>query len=91
MTGWGLPHGMGNVKPDVVIYADRLGGSAIMSGCTRTSGTSVAAPVVAGAVALLASTIPQAQRKRLLNAGVLKAAIINGAKQLRAPDKHVRY
>ena len=91
MTGWGLPHGMGSVKPDVVIYADRLGGSAIVSGCTRTSGTSVAAPVVAGAVALLASTIPQAQRKRLLNAGVLKAAIINGAKQLRAPDKHVRY
>ena len=37
-------------------------GSRIQGGCRSLSGTSVASPVVAGAVCLLASIVPQANR-----------------------------
>lgn len=54
MTTWELPQGYGRVKPDIVTYGAAVRGSAIMGGCRTLSGTSVASPVVAGAVALLA-------------------------------------
>ncbi|XP_011314538.1 membrane-bound transcription factor site-1 protease [Fopius arisanus] len=55
MTTWELPHGYGRVKPDLVTYGSGVRGSALKHGCRPLSGTSVASPVVAGAVALLAS------------------------------------
>lgn len=55
MTTWELPGGYGRVKPDLVTYGSGVRGSALKSGCKTLSGTSVASPVVAGAVALLAS------------------------------------
>lgn len=55
MTTWELPAGYGRVKPDLVTYGSGVRGSALKSGCRSLSGTSVASPVVAGAVALLAS------------------------------------
>ena len=55
MTTWELPSGYGRVKPDLVTYGSGVRGSALKSGCRTLSGTSVASPVVAGAVALLAS------------------------------------
>ena len=55
MTTWELPHGYGRVKPDLVTYGSGVRGSALKNGCRTLSGTSVASPVVAGAVALLAS------------------------------------
>ncbi|XP_043464380.1 membrane-bound transcription factor site-1 protease [Leptopilina heterotoma] len=55
MTTWELPFGYGRVKPDLVMYGSGVQGSALESGCRKLSGTSVASPVVAGAVALLAS------------------------------------
>ena len=41
-------------------------GSRIQGGCRSLSGTSVASPVVAGAVCLLASTVPAEKRYVLL-------------------------
>ncbi|XP_011504283.1 PREDICTED: membrane-bound transcription factor site-1 protease [Ceratosolen solmsi marchali] len=55
MTTWELPAGYGRLKPDLVTYGSGVHGSALKSGCKSLSGTSVASPVVAGAVALLAS------------------------------------
>lgn len=46
------------------------------------SGTSVASPVVAGAVALLASTVPAPKRWQLLNPASMKQALIEGADRL---------
>jgi subtilase family serine protease len=42
------------MKPDLVTYGSLVRGSNLVSGCKVLSGTSVASPVVAGAVALLA-------------------------------------
>ncbi|CAG5132159.1 unnamed protein product, partial [Candidula unifasciata] len=53
MTTWELPAGYGRVKPDIVTYGSAVRGSALKSSCRSLSGTSVASPVVAGAVTLL--------------------------------------
>lgn len=57
MTTWELPAGYGRVKPDIVTYGSLVRGSGIKGGCRSLSGTSVASPVVAGAVTLLARQI----------------------------------
>lgn len=46
------------------------------------AGTSVASPVVAGAVALLASALPEATRWNLLNPASMKQALVEGATRL---------
>uniref|UniRef100_A0A674C8C0 Membrane-bound transcription factor site-1 protease n=1 Tax=Salmo trutta TaxID=8032 RepID=A0A674C8C0_SALTR len=53
MTTWELPGGYGRVKPDIVTYGSGVRGSGMKEGCRSLSGTSVASPVVAGAVTLL--------------------------------------
>lgn len=53
MTTWELPTGYGRLKPDIVTYGAGVTGSSLTGGCRQLSGTSVASPVVAGAVALL--------------------------------------
>lgn len=65
MTTWELPSGYGRVKPDILAYGQSVQGSRIHGGCRALSGTSVASPVVAGAITLLASTVPKADRKRV--------------------------
>jgi subtilisin family serine protease len=55
--------GSGRVKPDLVTYANDIMGSSTQGGCRSMSGTSVAAPVVTGAVALLLSTVPEQRRR----------------------------
>ena len=55
MTTWELPSGYGRVKPDIVTYGHYVRGSDKGGGCRSLSGTSVASPVVAGAVSLLLS------------------------------------
>ena len=47
----------GRVKPDIVTYGSAVRGSSIQGGCRSLSGTSVASPVVAGAITLLARYI----------------------------------
>ena len=43
------------------------------------SGTSVASPVVCGAVSLLASTVPEPGRWKLINPASMKQALVEGA------------
>lgn len=50
------------LQPDVVAYGRDVMGSRIQGGCRSLSGTSVASPVVAGAICLLASTLPAEKR-----------------------------
>jgi len=62
MTLWELPGGYGRVKPDIVAYGKNVVSSKMYGGCRSLSGTSVASPVVAGAIALLTSAIPAPKR-----------------------------
>lgn len=52
------------MKPDVVTYGWQVSGSGLSGGCRALSGTSVASPVLTGALALLISfvlpTLPRA-------------------------------
>lgn len=82
MTTWELPHGSGRVKPDIVAYGHSVQGSGIGGGCKTLSGTSVASPVVAGAVALLASAIPESKRASILNPASMKQVLLAGAREL---------
>ena len=86
MTTWELPAGYGRVKPDVVAFANGVMGSKIQSGCKSQTGTSVASPVVAGAVALLASSIPVEKRAAELNPARLKQALTVGAKRVKGAN-----
>ncbi|GIM13551.1 hypothetical protein Vretimale_16642 [Volvox reticuliferus] len=82
MSTWELPRGYGRVKPDVMAYSKDVQGSKIEGGCRSLSGTSVASPVVAGAVCLLASTVPEERRWELLNPASMKQALVEGAVRL---------
>lgn len=86
MTTWEIPHGYGRVKPDIVAYGRDIIGSKINSGCKSLSGTSVASPVVAGAVCLLASVIPASIRWDIINPASMKQALIEGAARLDGPN-----
>ena len=60
-------------------------GSRITGGCRSLSGTSVASPVVAGAVVLLSSVVPEDKRWDLLNPASMKQALVEGATRLNGP------
>ena len=62
MTTWELPNGYGRLKPDIVTYGSTVRGSSINGGCRSLSGTSVASPVVAGAISLLARYVKGNQK-----------------------------
>ncbi|ETE64645.1 Membrane-bound transcription factor site-1 protease [Ophiophagus hannah] len=79
MTTWELPGGYGRVKPDIVTYGSGVRGSGMKGGCRSLSGTSVASPVVAGAVTLLVSTVP---KREMVNPASMKQALIASARRL---------
>ncbi|XP_035919828.1 membrane-bound transcription factor site-1 protease [Anopheles stephensi] len=81
MTTWELPYGYGRLKPDIVTYGSQVKGSNLNGGCKSLSGTSVASPMVAGAVTLIASGVldrPEVD----LNPASMKQALIEGAQRL---------
>ncbi|CAK9822443.1 Membrane-bound transcription factor site-1 protease [Anthophora retusa] len=86
MTTWELPSGYGRVKPDLVTYGSGVRGSALQAGCRTLSGTSVASPVVAGAVALLASGFVQIDGsqpvKQKVTPASMKQALLSSARRL---------
>lgn len=86
VTTWELPGGAGRVKPDVVAFGKDVQGSAIGGGCRSLSGTSVAAPVVAGALCVLASARDPSDRWHadggVLNPASMKQALLEGATHL---------
>ena len=82
MSTWDLPEGYGRVKPDIVAFGQDVFGSRISGGCRSLSGTSVASPVVAGAVTLLASVVPERERWLKLNPASMKQALVEGAVRL---------
>ena len=73
-----LPAGYGRVKPDIVTYGSGVRGSALHSGCRSLSGTSVASPVVAGAVALLTGAVQHSH----VNPASMKQALLSSARKL---------
>ncbi|KAI4469491.1 peptidase s8 [Holotrichia oblita] len=80
MTTWELPQGYGRVKPDIVTYGSAVRGSNIKGGCRSLSGTSVASPVVAGAVTLLASGV--LHRGDDINPASVKQALMASARRI---------
>lgn len=80
MTTWELPQGYGRVKPDIVTFGAAVRGSNINGGCRSLSGTSVASPVVAGAVTLLASGV--LHRNEVINPASMKQALMASARRL---------
>uniref|UniRef100_A0A8D8L724 Membrane-bound transcription factor site-1 protease n=1 Tax=Culex pipiens TaxID=7175 RepID=A0A8D8L724_CULPI len=80
MTTWELPNGYGRLKPDIVTYGSQVKGSNLNGGCKSLSGTSVASPVVAGAVTLLASGV--INRLDHVNPASMKQSLIEGAQRL---------
>nr|XP_039254753.1 membrane-bound transcription factor site-1 protease-like isoform X1 [Styela clava] len=81
MTTWELPAGYGRIKPDVVTYGSSVRGLSLNGGCRSLSGTSVASPVVAGAVALLYSSVPP-EKRGMVNPASMKQALMASAKRL---------
>ncbi|XP_075990927.1 membrane-bound transcription factor site-1 protease [Anticarsia gemmatalis] len=82
MTTWELPYGYGRMKPDIVTYGSGVRGSSVTGGCRSLSGTSVASPVVAGAIALLASGVP----RHNLTPAAVKQALCMTALRLPGPN-----
>ena len=80
MTTWELPAGYGRVKPDIVSYGYNVRGSDKESGCRSLRGTSVASPVVAGAVSLLLSGV--LHRGSIINPASMKQALMSSARRL---------
>ena len=80
MTTWELPGGYGRLKPDIVTYGSAVRGSNLKKGCRQLSGTSVASPVVAGAVALLYSGVMH--RGSVINPASMKQALVASTRRL---------
>jgi len=83
MTTWEIPRGYGRVKPDIVAYGKGIRGPTTTGGCRSLSGTSVASPVVAGMVALLAGIAD----KRHLNPAMMKQILAASANPV--PGHHI--
>lgn len=78
MTTWELPYGYGRLKPDIVSYGSEVRGSKKGGGCRKLSGTSVASPVITGAVALLKSAFHSKS-----NPAFIKQALTESAERIR--------
>ena len=80
MTTWELPHGYGRVKPDVLALGVGVIGKSTKNVCVQMQGTSVASPIVTGAIALILSA--NQHRKKLLNPAFVKQTLTSTATRL---------
>jgi membrane-bound transcription factor site-1 protease len=86
------------MKPDLVTYGSLVRGSNLNSGCKVLSGTSVASPVVSGAIALLARFVISSiflyikflynssvlhRTPNIINPATLKQALLASAQRIR--------
>lgn len=76
----------GRVKPDIVAYARNLVAPSHtdVNACRTLSGTSVASPVVAAAIAIVISSVPAMRRRLVVNPATVKRALMQSAKLLPA-------
>ena len=81
MTTWELPAGYGRVKPDITTFVSMVYGSGLNGECQTLSGTSVGAPVVSGAIALLLSSMDASQRYKM-NPASVKQALMESADRI---------
>ena len=81
MTTWELPSGYGRVKPDILTFATHLKGLDRSGVCMQQSGTSMASPVVAGAVSLLLSAVPT-EKRHTVNPSSVKQVLLQSAARL---------
>eukprot|EP01041_Mallomonas_annulata_P003854 gene3854-7686_t len=86
--------GFGRVKPDILAPSIDIFSSSSSSptsgsyGCRLLSGTSVATPVVTGAIALLLSSVPREKWKRhnVRNIAAIKQILMSSAHRLSGPS-----
>ncbi|GAM22251.1 hypothetical protein SAMD00019534_054260 [Acytostelium subglobosum LB1] len=87
MTTWEIPEGYGRIKPDIVTYGSNVQGSMAPNTftsnkqCRPLSGTSVSSPVVAGAIALLISTVDKDKRS-FVNPASIKQVLLESARPI---------
>uniref|UniRef100_A0A1A9WBQ1 Membrane-bound transcription factor site-1 protease n=1 Tax=Glossina brevipalpis TaxID=37001 RepID=A0A1A9WBQ1_9MUSC len=80
MSTWEIPRGYGRVKPDIVTHGSQVKGSNVGGGCRSLSGTSVASPVIAGALALILSGA--LNKSHQFNPASVKQILVEGATRL---------
>jgi membrane-bound transcription factor site-1 protease len=90
MTTWEISSGYGRVKPDIVTHSKNLMGSS-KSGdsCKKLSGTSVASPIIAGALALLLSSVPAEKKDAFVNPAVARQILIESADLITSKDANI--
>uniref|UniRef100_A0A1A9V2Z8 Membrane-bound transcription factor site-1 protease n=1 Tax=Glossina austeni TaxID=7395 RepID=A0A1A9V2Z8_GLOAU len=80
MSTWEIPRGYGRVKPDIITHGSQVKGSNVGGGCRSLSGTSVASPVIAGALALILSGA--LNKSHQFNPASVKQILLEGATRL---------
>jgi membrane-bound transcription factor site-1 protease len=86
MTTWELPFGYGRVKPDIVTYSTHIRGPKIKKDCRTLSGTSVASPIIVGAIALLMSASKENGQINHINPASIKQILMYSSDRIQGAN-----
>jgi membrane-bound transcription factor site-1 protease len=86
MTTWELPFGYGRVKPDIVTYSTHIRGPKIKKDCRTLSGTSVASPIIVGAIALLISASKDNGQINHINPASIKQILMHSSDRIQGAN-----